>query len=443
MRIWLIFLLTLGITVGIAAAASGQGVASAIQTIQQAPDPSAAVTAFADGVAVDRNNPQLYEAFVHRLVDLGLPELAFHQAQMLIGLEPTNGLGWAVAGYVDARRGRMPDAVSEISKAGQYAPESQFVQRTAGEVVAWYDFKADKSQLPADVGGGVDNIRSRLHQTPAFTAAYDAARNAYQSQAANAAAPQAQSQASQPGTGPAYAEAPPYYYPPPDYYADNDDYYYDWGPGWIEPSPWWWWQPAGYFGGAAFFPFGAFFVFDDDFFFRHHDHHAFHDNHVNRALHGDNPVVWHHGPQGTTRFFGAPARPSASLALQTPGMFESGAAASIPRPELGINPRAEAVPIAPKASQAPIVNGPAPWAGRAPAESFRGGAGSPEGFGEGQGVSEPRGSFEGATAPMGVPRGPAVEGGGWHGSPAESSGGNRGGSAPAFGGGFHGGGGRR
>ena len=44
--------------------------AAAIQAIQQAPDPSAAVTAFANGIALDRNDPKLYEAYVTRMVDL-------------------------------------------------------------------------------------------------------------------------------------------------------------------------------------------------------------------------------------------------------------------------------------------------------------------------------------------------------------------------------------
>src|SRR5215471_8957266 len=75
--------------------------AAAIQAIQQAPDPSAVVAAFAD--ATDRNNPKLYDAYVTRMVDLGLPEMAYHQAQTLTGLQSDNGLAWGVVAYVDAR----------------------------------------------------------------------------------------------------------------------------------------------------------------------------------------------------------------------------------------------------------------------------------------------------------------------------------------------------
>ena len=99
-------------------------VAAALQAIQQAPDPSAAVAAYANGVAVDRNDPKLSEAYVLRMVDLGLPELAFHQAQTLTTLESNNGLAWGVIAYVEARRGNMAEAISAINLAGQFAPDN-------------------------------------------------------------------------------------------------------------------------------------------------------------------------------------------------------------------------------------------------------------------------------------------------------------------------------
>src|SRR5690349_11242090 len=121
---------------------------NAIQAIQQAADPSAAVAAYASGFAVDRNNPKLHEAYVSRMVDLGLPELAYHQAQTLTTLEPNSGLAWGVVAYVDARRLDMTAAISSINLAGQLAPDNKFVVHTAGEILAWYDFRADKSTIP-------------------------------------------------------------------------------------------------------------------------------------------------------------------------------------------------------------------------------------------------------------------------------------------------------
>ena len=73
-----------------AASQTSQTADTAIQAIQQAADPSAAVAAYASGFAVDRDNPRLHEAYVSRMVDLGLPEMAYHQAQTLTTLDKTD-----------------------------------------------------------------------------------------------------------------------------------------------------------------------------------------------------------------------------------------------------------------------------------------------------------------------------------------------------------------
>src|SRR5258708_21372566 len=74
---------------------------AAIQAVQQASDPSAAIAAYANGFAIDRNNPRLYDAYVSRMVDLGLPEMAYHHAQTLTTLQSNNASTWAVVAYVD------------------------------------------------------------------------------------------------------------------------------------------------------------------------------------------------------------------------------------------------------------------------------------------------------------------------------------------------------
>ena len=105
----------LGTSSGEPATSPPTTVAAAIQAIQQAPDPSAAVAAYGSGLALTSNDPQLHAAYVTRMVDMGLPEMAFHQAQTLTTLQPDNGLAWGVVAYVDARRGQMPEAVSRLT----------------------------------------------------------------------------------------------------------------------------------------------------------------------------------------------------------------------------------------------------------------------------------------------------------------------------------------
>ena len=187
--------------------------AAPIQAIQQAPDPSAAVTAYANGIALDRNDPKLYEAYVARMVDLGLPELAYHQARTLTTLQSSNGLAWGVVAYVDARRGQMADAISAINLAGQFAPENKFVAHTAGELLAWYDLKADKTTLPENAKAGLAKIRALLAKQTAFTGAYDTACKAYQAQAKAEPQP-AQAAPGQYAPAPQTPGAPPVPAPP-------------------------------------------------------------------------------------------------------------------------------------------------------------------------------------------------------------------------------------
>ncbi len=347
-----------------AATDPGMSDASAIQAIQQAPDPSAVVAAYADGSAAGRNDPKLQEAYVNRMVELGLPELAYHQAQALTTLQSSNGLGWGVVAYVDARRGQMPEAIAAINLAGQFAPDNKFVIHTAGELIAWYDFKADKGTIPENAKNGLTRIRALLDKQPEFTEAYNTAQKAYQAQAKpelqssqTAPAPQtpgpvvpppqpaqvapvplvpdasqvpaaplapAAPQAALPADGiapPGFAGpalAPPYPdYPAyaPDYpdYGWFDDwgpnYCSDWGAGWVAPAPWWWWQPCGFWGGCSFVPYGSVCLFGDFDSFRHEG--GFGHGHFGRdGGFAGNSGAWHHGGRGGSTFFGTRARPS-------------------------------------------------------------------------------------------------------------------------------------
>jgi len=241
-------------------AVSGAAESPTIQAIQQAPDPSALVNAFAKGIATDHNNPKLYAAYVARMVDLGLPGLAYHQAKTLIKLDPQSGLGWGVIAYVDASRANMIKAIKAINKAAQYAPDNKFVQGTAGEIMAWYDVKGDKTQITANAKAELAKVRTRLETHKIFTQAYNTAQEAYKAEAS----------ATQ--TAPTAPQAPGYAAVPPTtpYY---NNYYYDWGPGWVAPSPWQWWAPLGYWNGFTFFPQYPVAIFNNHEFFEHHHFH--------------------------------------------------------------------------------------------------------------------------------------------------------------------------
>jgi hypothetical protein len=274
--------------------------AAAIQAIEQAPDPSATVAAYANGAAVDRNDPKLSQAYLTRMVDFGLPELAFHQAQTLTTLESDNGLAWGVIAYVEARRGNMAEAISAINLAGQFAPENPLVERTAGELMAWYDVKADKATLSENARLGLARIRGLLEKRPEFANAYETAKKAYKTQASVPEQRPGQSDRESPAS-------------PTESVDSYSDYYSTWDAGWVQPVPWWWWQPVGFFAGSNFFPLTTVLVFNDrDLFFRHHDR-FFNRNRIGRFFNGSEFEARRDG-KGGAKFFGLSATTNPSVA---------------------------------------------------------------------------------------------------------------------------------
>ena len=278
--------------------------ATAVQGIQQASDPSAAVSAYASGFAADRTNVVLHNAYVTRMVDFGLPELAYHQAQLLVSLDTHNGLAWGVVAHVNARRTDMPGAISAITLAAQSSPEHPFVQHTAGEVLAWYDAKGAQAYMSEDCRAGIAKTRAVMTNRLAFTDAYNAARRAYAEQT-NAAEPAVDGQPTPPADSGPYASSPP---PPPTY--DPADIYSDWGPDWVDYWPWYWWWPCGGFFGCHFSPCHRVLAFN-----------CFHHHHFNTAWceHG----TWHHNAAGRPVFFGGVPRPGATVAASSRAAFAS------------------------------------------------------------------------------------------------------------------------
>jgi hypothetical protein len=260
---------------GAPAATSADAVAPYIQSIQQATDPSALITAYANGFAVDRTSLKLHEAYVSRMVDFGLPEMAYHQAELAASLNPRNGMVRGVLAYVYAKRGQMAEAMAEIAQAANLSPDQPFVQRTTGELLAWYDRNFLTVKIPDALKVSLDGVRSAMSSRAQFAQAYDDARKALAEQAAEAAAEKA--------TAPAGSSAPPTtqpsaqndpaneQYPPDAYvYPSGGGYGYSQQPqDYAAPYPYYypwtgdWWYPTGFFWGG-----GTAFVFNG----RHHHH---------------------------------------------------------------------------------------------------------------------------------------------------------------------------
>src|SRR5688500_4855374 len=78
----------------------------AVQSIRAAADPSAAVAAFVQAAKADPQNADIEQAFVHRMVELGAPELADAQARNLTNRNAADAITRGVCAYMDASRGK-------------------------------------------------------------------------------------------------------------------------------------------------------------------------------------------------------------------------------------------------------------------------------------------------------------------------------------------------
>ena len=77
------------------------------QAILQAPDPSSAIQAYSYARINAPTDLAIEQAFVHRMVSFGLPEMADMQAADIIQHRSDDGVAWAVAAYMYAKRDQM------------------------------------------------------------------------------------------------------------------------------------------------------------------------------------------------------------------------------------------------------------------------------------------------------------------------------------------------
>jgi hypothetical protein len=259
--------------------AAADPAADPLTAIRNAPDPSAAVEAYARAnKAAGGDTAALEQAYVSRLVALGLPELAESQARDLIQRKPDDGVAWAVVAYMDARRGDTAGGISAIVSAARLAPDDPFVQRTAGQLAAYYDRNADRVTLPAAVKSSFDDVRKAMAGKDAYARAYKESSDAYAEGPSTEPVPYAAPYGYGAPSAPSSSYYDSYYnraYYPAPYYSDP--YFYGYGYPYYPWWPSWWW------GGASF-------VFFNDHHHHDHDHHDghFHDGHFHDGhFHGN------------------------------------------------------------------------------------------------------------------------------------------------------------
>jgi hypothetical protein len=236
----------------------------AINDMKQSGTTAGVISAYRLGAALEPVSEALDQTYVERMVALGDPMDANDAALRMLSHDPYRGLARGVVAYNEARNNDWLAALGDISQANLDRARDPFIQRTAGSILAWVDYAANRQMIPAEMWPKIAYLRQDVGNSRSFKDAYNAAAQAYQQRG------QAADQTALPAVG-QYAgatvqgSAPPYYAAAAPVYSD-DVSYYDYEPWW--PYDYYDWCPSFGFG----FPF--FFDFDD---FHHHHHHGFFD----------------------------------------------------------------------------------------------------------------------------------------------------------------------
>jgi hypothetical protein len=153
-----------------------------LEGLARAPSPSAAVEAYAKARLANPNNLLVDQVYMRRMVELGAPEMCASQAERITRSVPDDYLAWAVLAFNSAANNDFANALTQLARAARNESRDPFVQRTGGQLMAWFDTAADQAQLPADAIDAARDIRRLLGGRSDFAAAYRDARAYYQQQ---------------------------------------------------------------------------------------------------------------------------------------------------------------------------------------------------------------------------------------------------------------------
>ncbi|MFB3892989.1 MAG: tol-pal system YbgF family protein [Phycisphaerae bacterium] len=118
-----------------------------VQTILQTDNAGTAVSAYAKATGIDAHCGALNNAYMRRMLQLGLPRIAAYPAQTLTLDEPRNYLAWAVVGYSAGKRGDWATALAATARALEGIPDDPSLLNNAGQLIAWYDGQKNPSVI--------------------------------------------------------------------------------------------------------------------------------------------------------------------------------------------------------------------------------------------------------------------------------------------------------
>ena len=165
-------LLVIGLLAGTASADQTDTFSLLIENVKKAPTPSQTVAAYASGLAVDSKSVGLHEAYIRRMIDFDVVEMAYYQARLLLSLDAENGLGWGVIALMKARDDAMEEAFDAVERAAAKLPQDRFALNTAGQLLAWYDVQPNRSSLQQSIRLSAEKLRGLFSLEKAFVEGY-------------------------------------------------------------------------------------------------------------------------------------------------------------------------------------------------------------------------------------------------------------------------------
>lgn len=154
-----------------------------IEHIGQAEGIITARTALRRAQVIDRDNPDVLDAYLRKALQLGRPDYAVESAADLARINPKHTLAWALLAYDAARDGQMPRALRYTLLALEADADNPGVLHNAGQALAWYDNQPIAPQLPNALLARLVKVRDQIDEKPAFKRSYERFMALYDRQA--------------------------------------------------------------------------------------------------------------------------------------------------------------------------------------------------------------------------------------------------------------------
>jgi tetratricopeptide (TPR) repeat protein len=160
------------------------GVAALIDLIRTTDDARTAMAAYARANAIAPGSADLHHEYVRRMLKFGLPKIAYFAARNLVPVDPADGLGWGVIGYMHGTRGEMTEALTATFRALENRRDDVAILHNAGQLLAWHESQFDPPALSDRTRRAIDTLRDTLNHQDEFAKAYTRVREWYKDSAA-------------------------------------------------------------------------------------------------------------------------------------------------------------------------------------------------------------------------------------------------------------------